>query len=171
MKNIETKKTDALTKDLYWLTAPLAKTNGDVRVHITHVYVENNTMTATDGQRLHHLKFDQDIADGYYKIAKRTKSAMLLTCSGDKDWSVYPKCEELLAKPEGDSFVVIQKENNSSWAMTKIIRAMKDNSIDYNFLNDVLSDGNAYDVTVVGETRPIHFESGNKTAIIMPVRI
>ena len=174
---INTTKTEQLNQDLYWLTSALSKSKSDLRPHIVNTYVRGDKMLATDGQRLHEITIDREVyvnvKDGFYSVAKRTKANMVLVYAVEHnaDERDYPVCESLLERPDGKSFVVMQHENDSSQAMATIIRAMDDNSINYNYLNDVLSDENAWDVTIKDCDGPLHFECGNKKAIIMPVRI
>ena len=166
--NIQTGKHDPITKDLYWLTGCMKK--NAIRDHLRHVYVSNNTITATDGCRIHHVKLTNNTYhDGFYIVAKRTKNDMILTYNGN-DY-VYPECKDILTKPEGNNFVVMKHEGTSSKAMAEIIRAMPENGIDYNLLNDVLSDGDAWNVTIQSHEHPIFFENENKVAIVMPIRI
>ena len=174
IKMINTTKQEQLNQDLYWLTSALSKSKSDLRPHIVNTYVRDNKMLATDGNRLHEITIDREVyvnvKDGFYSVAKRTKTNMILSYSTTHhvDDYQYPDCEDLLKRPEGKSFVVMQHENDSSQAMAKIIRAMDDNSINYNYLNDVLSDENAWDVTIKDHKHPLHFENGNKKAIVMP---
>ena len=166
--NIQTGKHDPITKDLYWLTGCMKK--NAIRNHLRHVYVSDNTITATDGSRLHHIKLNgEGYSDGFYQVAKRTKADMILAYSGN-DY-VYPDCKQLLEKPEGTELVCEKVANTSSKAFANIIRNMEANAIDYNLLNDVLSDGDAWNVTIQTHEHPIFFENGNKVAIVMPIRI
>ena len=168
--NIQTGKHDPITKDLYWLTGCMKK--NAIRDHMRHVYVSDNTMTATDGARMHHIKLNgEGYSDGFYQVAKRTKSDMVLTYSGDKDYSVYPDVTSFVTKPEGTELIAMKHEGSSSKAFANIIRKMETNAIDYNLLNDVLSDGDAWNVTIQTHEHPIFFENGNKVAIVMPIRI
>ena len=168
MKNIQTNKHNPMTKNLYWLTGCMKK--NAIRNHTRHVYVKENTMTATDGNRLHHLKLDgEGYADGFYSVVKRTKPEMVLVYSGN-DY-LYPDISDLIAKPEGVELIAHEHEGTSSKAFANIIRAMEDNTINYKFLEDVLSDGGAWNVTIKSHEHAIFFENGNKIAIIMPLRI
>ena len=174
---INTTKQEQLNQDLYWLTSALSKSKSDLRPHIVNTYVMGNKMLATNGNRLHEITIDREIyvnvKDGFYSVIKRTKTNMILAYNVEHnaDERDYPDCKSLLERPDGKSFVVMQHENNSSQAMANIIRAMDDGSINYNYLNDVLSDENAWDVTIKDHEHPLHFENGNKKAIVMPVRI
>ena len=166
--NIQTGKHDPITKDLYWLTGCMKK--NAIRDHMRHVYVSDNTMTATDGNRMHHIKLnDEGYQDGFYLVAKRTKNDMILAYNGN-DY-VYPECKDLLTKPEGNELIAMKHEGSSSQAFANIIRNMEANAIDYNLLNDVLSDGDAWNVTIQTHEHPIFFENENKVAIVMPIRI
>ena len=166
--NIQTDKNNPMTKDLYWLTGAMKK--NAIRDHMRHVYVSDNTMTATDGARMHHIKLNgEGYSDGFYQVAKRTKSDMVLTYSGN-DY-VYPDVTSFVTKPEGTELICEKVENTASKAMAQIIRAMEDNAIDYRLLYDVLSDGDSWVVTIQSHNHPIFFENGNKVAIIMPIRI
>ena len=177
IKMINTTKQEQLNQDLYWLTSALSKSKSDLRPHIVNTYVRGNKMLATDGQRLHEITIDREVyvnvKDGFYSVIKRTKTNMILAYNVEHnaDERDYPDCKSLLERPDGKSFVVMQHENNSSQAMANIIRAMDDGSINYNYLNDVLSDENAWDVTIKDHEHPLHFENGNKKAIVMPIRI
>ena len=166
--NIQTGKHDPITKDLYWLTGCMKK--NALRDHLRHVYVKDNTITATDGCRIHHIKLNgEGYQDGFYLVAKRTKNDMVLAYSGN-DY-VYPECKDLLTKPEGTELIAMKYEGSSSKAFADIIRKMEANAIDYNLLNDVLSDGDAWNVTIQDHEHPIFFENENKVAIVMPIRI
>ena len=158
-----------LNDDLYWLTS-IKTPKDEVRAHITHVYFKGDSFYKTDGHRLHRVKVDRDCKEGFYQVLKRTKSCMILGYNSDVNTD-YPDCDPLLEKPSGAELIVKQREGNSSKAFAVIIRAMDGNALHYDYLNDVLASGDVFNVTIKDSESPIHFEDGNKAAIIMPIRI
>ena len=177
--DIITDKKDPMTSNLYWLTAALTKKKADLRGHINHVYVKDGTITATDGNRLHHLKYTngRDYDNGFYKVIKRTKSSIILSYNEESAKLNYPNIEALIEKPEGHEIIAQRKEDfktgkiHSFYVYTEIIRALFENTIDYEYLNDALADDNEYTVTIKDDTSPIHFEREDRIALLMPLRI
>lgn len=175
---LSTTKDEKLNGDLYWLTGALLKAKKDeTRAHIVNIYIKGDKAWATDGNRLHQITIDREVyvtvKDGFYGVAKRTKSAMILLYSEEHNDNgyQYPDVEGFFNDPSGSMFVVNQNEGDSSKAFTEIIRVMESNTLKYQFVNDVLSDGEVYDVTIKDCDSPVHFKCNGREAIVMPIRI
>lgn len=161
-----------LAGDVYWVTSPLLKESQDPRKHVTHLLIKDGKLTATDGSRLHHVDLDGFGTDGLYRVLKRTKSEIVIQ-QIDEEFN-YPDFEDLLTITPGSTAVEcpISDTGEYSSAYALILRKMEANTLQYKFVADILSIDDCFTAHVNEDgNKPVHFENGNKIAIVMPKRI
>lgn len=152
----------------------LSKHKNEKRNHVKRLYVNGETMVATDGNRLHTYKPEAVMPDGYYRPLINTKSEVIVYHEKDNK-SDYPKWESLLETPKnvepvknlcfGESFIF------NSYAIA--VRALKDHTLNFGYLKDL---GNDYfDMSVRrdenGDEAGLLFTNSKKAVCIMPMRM
>ena len=183
---IELTRGNTDTQDFYWLTACLTKNKQETRFHMIHIQIKDGYACVTDGERLHYFKTSADdiyhgqIADGYYRVLKRTKTTIQLLKVDDSDHS-YPDIADFFNLNGAESNLELNgldtnKYNNliehASKAAAQIIRLMEtERAIDYSFVQDVLTCNDTFKVYVKADGNCVTFKSDNKTALIMPIKI
>lgn len=152
-----------------------AKAKDEIKPVFYNMYVdENGVASCTDGKRLHCAK-ETGLETGFYSVVKITKSEIILN-KFETDIGTFPNIKQVI--PDDASVVkTIEvsgrnlKLNGNAWGITDIIRAMDErNTVAINFVNDILGDDNElFKVKIFAMGVPVKFESGNKTAVIMPI--
>ncbi len=134
-------------------------------------------MVGCDGNRLHYLH-EEDVKymlDGFYKVVKNTKTQIELLLNVDVADSTYPDITPMIEKKDEAPEDTIRSEycdvNESSRDVALINRKMGSACINYNFVNDVLKNGNSFQIWQEGEANPVNFKNGNKFACVMPIRL
>ena len=129
---------------------------------------------ATDGHRLHYYYANNtDMEPGVYRLISKDKNTVVLDPAPEVN---YPDITVLSFwrgyDPKWNIGINTKtsKGANLSQSYTKIIRNMEeDETIDFNFLNDLPED--EYTVYSHGARLPLCFANHNKGAVIMPLKV
>jgi len=183
---IELTKDNKDTGNFYWLTGCLTKDKSEKRFHMTHIQIKDGYACCTDGARLHHFKTVDDdyqvgqIADGFYRVLKRTKTIVQLVKVHGSDHS-YPEINDLINIDGEESKLSLfgmptskynDLDSHASKATAQIVRELEtEHAINYTFVQDVLTCDDIFEVYIKGDGNCVTFKSDTKTALIMPVRI
>lgn len=176
---IEIEKKDPRFDAVRFCAVALTKDRHDKRGHNNNIRSKDGFLYGTNGKRLHVSQSDA-LEDGYYLVAKNTKSLI---------WLV--KNDEEIQYPDFSDFLAIEFSSNE-WLelppghidcvygfVSAIIRKIpNEESINYNFVEDALQDDTftpyvyKKDSQVVAgkkDSNPIILKAGYKTAYLMPL--
>jgi len=157
----------------------------DERKHTKYAYVkasgEDKFIVKTDGGRLHKYKLEIEMKEGFYEVIKNSQLEVILGYVEEQEELSYPDYENLfeiegMEKKAEDVEMKWNKQLNewncySDYAV--IIRAMKNNTISYEYLRDVLSHNSCFDVHFKdSESQQIYKKDGSsREAVLMPYQI
>ncbi len=168
MNKIELTKESKDLGNVYWVTS-IKKAKDEVRDHIRYVYVKDNTITSTDGERLHHAKLEGDYPGGFYVVVKRTRSLIIMISVGDD--FIYPDFTDII-KPASPATKIPACIEQVHGAFADVIRAMdKKHALNFHYFEDVVNCNDMFIVSVGDNGTAVILQGDNKTAVIMPMRI
>ena len=181
---LEFTKDDVFFNGIRWVAKALTKDKNDLRKYVHRIYKYGNGFIATDGSRLHAYKPGdlkeglkkmgfRGVKNGLYEVVKNTKSQVILLWEKKASECDYPGLKIIKSKaPEGNRLAVEFTYNaRYSAAYTNIIKSidMGENIFRYEFLADVLSCGEIFEVWQENPDAAINFLNGDKFAAIMPL--
>ncbi len=154
---------------IYWAAACMFA-GDDKRDHIRHIYVDKNSFTVTDGNRIHHYQSQNEYENGFYEVIVKNRNRIFLKSNGTE--KKYPKYESILKPDKVEPFYVSMLKKNCYFAYSQIIRHLENDILNYKFLNDLLKFNDTFDCYVGGDQRPVVFISGeSKKAALMTMRV
>jgi len=166
---IEFEKIDPETSDIHWVAGALTKRKDERRPHVKFIHVKDGEFTATDGSRIHTYESEVSCKDGFYSVIKRCKSNVILRFEGATE--EYPEFKSLLNTEGHDETIYAYADlGNCSGSYAGIVHAMKAGTLNYDFLKDLFSEDDGFDVFIKDAESPIIFKNGKKTAVLMPMR-
>jgi len=179
---LEFTKDDAFFNGIRWVAKALTKNKYDPRKFVNLIQKTNGRFVATDGARLYAYKPIRSLKDegflnvknGLYEICVNNASKITLFSVPKTD---CPDVNNIIKSkaPEGNQLAVEFEPYGSQYsaAYTNIIRSidMGENIFRYEFLVDVLSCGEVFEVWQENPDAGINFLSGDKFAVIMPLRM
>jgi len=147
---------------------------GDVRNHIRYTYVKGGDFVKTDGGRLHKYKLKDELGDGFYEVVKNIKSEVVINFVEDQEGWQYLDYKELFNTEEHKIKLkgVCSYNGTCYKAYADVIRALDINTLQYEYMRDILSDDNSFNVFVKDDNSPIVFIGGeDREALLMPFKI
>jgi hypothetical protein len=163
--------TKLATKDDYsWLWQAVASPK-DCRYHWAFVYCDGETLTATDGHRLHQLPNYLALEPGFYDKAKNKVQGT--------DWANYPNVSRVIPRPEDrmNEIVVDVKSLEIKGVDTRFQAAMlplpndQKIGVNYKYLKQALAGDDLTTVQAGDSSESILYTSGKRLAVIMPMRV
>lgn len=158
--------------NLLWVLK--ARSTDDNRYLLNFLNIDDNGFCCTDGRRLHLCKDKESLPNGLenglYQVNICKNVIMFIPKEG-----YFPKYMEVIPQYEGEGINVNlevskhdSRETRLSIALTKIVRLMTKDSLNMEYLKDLLG----YTWTVnQKEDKAIKFVSGDNLAIVMPLRM
>lgn len=140
---------------------------------IDRIQTKDHTVTATDGHRLHEytLMEPEQFPNGLYYPYKAGNTVILIKDNSEKK---YPNYEALF--PSIDPVKTLSnirgtKSMPLSQSFSEIVRAVSfEQSLNIDFLKDMLSAGDNFEVRIYGENQVYIFQNLTKRGLIMAMR-
>jgi len=152
---------------IYWVTQALSSEGS--RYSLTLLKIENGFAIATDGHRLHSYELIDTIPEGLYEIPVRKKSEIMLAEVEGQEW---PNFRSAVNFVDYSHWISVMEDSRGieGKAYSKIVRAMPDYDLSYNYhyINQVLSDGGWWQVMFFNGRSAVEFLSDGKYAVVMP---
>jgi hypothetical protein len=170
MDVITISKRDPVKNDVRWVLKARGK---DVsRYNLQHVAIYRKTMVATDGHRLHMATLKHSsFKPGVYSVVSDKAGGVIL--KEVEEGANYPDWKRVI-NTRGKKVSLPFNTTIAGSAYTVAVRNIQEGAgIDYRYFSDVVTDG-AWRWTMFINSNignPLKFRSGNKTAIVMPVRL
>lgn len=136
------------------------------------LYADGENLVGTDGKRLHLYK-KNPLPDGLYQIVKRTKTELRLEkCTFDMTFPDYKK----IIPENGPDTVSVDVNGNTDGvyyaAYATIIRKLDvDDTLNYDYLADVLTCDLTFTVNINGKMRALYFTGSDRAALVMPMNM
>lgn len=168
------KKGDEDFEGIKWVIKAVSKE--DSRYALNRLEIKDHIATATDGHRLHEytLTKPEDFPNGLYFPFKIGNIIILIA---DDSGIEYPKVPPELfptAPPIGriENVSGNKKTLGVDRAFAQIVRISPDcQSIQVDYLKDMLSTAETFDVRIFGEGQVCQFNNLSKRGLIMPMRM
>jgi len=150
----------------------------DYRDHMKYIKCEQNFIVANDGKRLHEAKLQIlrhfNIPNGYYEVIKKMKTKISIIKRKELNECDYPLYKDLF-EFKGERIEYIYDEEvpihqATSKLFAEIIRKMSKDTINYEYLKDVI-ELNKFNIDVYVTDDRIRFEGIDIKAVIMGLRI
>ena len=150
--------------------AALALNKKSNRIFKRVLKVDQDSVTGTDGYRLHTAKTVSCEVKGFFEVVQNTKS--LMTLKQVDDVSSYPDCGTLFEYDTKGHFIKtddVKQNDENNFAM--LLHRINNNSIVINpaYVKDIMS-FDSFKVSVSAHNEPVVFINGTKRAYVMPVK-
>lgn len=131
--------------------------------------VDQDSVTGTDGDRLHTAKTVSCEVKGFFEVVQNTKSLMTLKQVDDIN---YPDCGPIFEYDTKGHFIKtddVKQDDENNFAM--LLHRINNNSIVINpaYVKDIMS-FDSFKVSVSAHNEPVVFINGTKRAYVMPVK-
>lgn len=177
----EFKSREFMFANIRWVLKALSKNKEDLRPFKHNAYVKNGEFVVTDGIRIHKYTLPGNSAwkEGFYKIIKNNKSHIILQLDKELSDAGYPDYKDLFKQEDitvkFDSCTINTGAPNPfdemvSCTFTKIIKSFDENTINYEFVKDILSGEETFEISIKDHTSSVHFIFEDRHAVIMPIR-
>jgi hypothetical protein len=163
--------TKSATKDDYaWLWQAVASPK-ECRYYLAFVYCDGETLTATDGHRLHQVPNYLALEPGFYDKAKNKVHGT--------DWARYPEVRRVIPRVEDrmNEVTVDVKNLEIKGVDTKFQAALlplpndQKIGVNYKYLKQALAGDDLTTVQAGDSSESILYTSGKRLAVIMPMRV
>lgn len=143
----------------------------DTRYVLRYIKIENGIAKGTDGHRLHIAK-GVDMDDGLF-LPLRMKQSIFLLPDQDNAISKFPDTEKIAPKITDEKSRTIRCDNPDLFAakLSIKLKQLSNSFIDSRFLRQLYMSGLTWKFYKSEELSPVLFESGEYSAVIMPMRI
>jgi DNA polymerase III sliding clamp (beta) subunit (PCNA family) len=163
-------------KDLSWTVRAMSK--DPIKINLNAVYINAGNMVASDGHRMHLAEINLDgtpLEEGLYEVIKNSKDQIILQ---EIEGEGLPNYKQVIPEGETQKTVELVFENprkgkaNHSRTYSQTIRALKENLVlDYNLFSQAIEGMDTATFKVFTDNGPVVLKSGNKLAVIMPMKI
>jgi hypothetical protein len=159
--------------DIAWVLR--ARNKKDItRQNLMLLEVNEGTFTCVDGSQLHSAVIDPDSLpaamtpeDGLWSVVKIDKKTIVLT--KDQDDLQFPNWKECL--PTGKETLNKSVLADRSKMYHAIYSSMGEGvSLNADFIDELIISDETWDILFYEPVMPVKFESGNKKAVIMPMK-
>lgn len=163
--------TKSAGKDDYaWLWQAVASPK-ECRYYLAFVYCDGETLTATDGHRLHQVPNYLALEPGFYDKAKNKVHGT--------DWANYPTVSRVIPRLEDrTNEIVVDVKNleikgvdNKFQAALLPLPGGQQVGVNYKYLKQALAGDDLTTVQARDSSESILYTSGNRLAVIMPMRV
>lgn len=176
MIRIEKNRVTDDCKNLGWLVRAMAKTHdADTKYRVDVIRSIGGELVATDCRRLHVLnikgsRLEETLPEGYYEVAKCTKTVVVLYKVKDEYGLRYPDYQQLF-KQETSKIDIPNGKDHLEHGLTTIYRKTKCDAVNHNYLIDVIDDDGPFTLDVEeSSVKPLIFRNCTKKAAVMPMR-
>lgn len=144
--------------DFGWVALAVGKEGS--RPYLGYVYVDGGQMVATDGYRMH-VADAGEFEPGFYHPVTRERCAV--------DFK-YPEYKRVIPEASRKPREPVDK-GCADMGSYGIARKMDDAAFNKRYLDDALAGLELPQWTMQGMKGPCRIDSGNRTAVVMPVRL
>ena len=176
MIRIENNRVTKDCQDLGWLVRAIAKTHEtDTKYRVDVIRSIGGELVATDCRRLHVLdikgtRLEEILPDGYYELAKCTKSEVVLSKVTEEYGLKYPDYIPLF-KNECSKIDIPNGKDALEHGLTTVYRNTKCDAVNHNYLIDVIDTDGPFTLDVEDSPhKPLIFRNCTKRAAVMPMR-
>jgi hypothetical protein len=177
MIRIEKNRVTDDCKNLGWLVRAMAKTHdSDTKYRVDVIRSIGGELVTTDCRRLHVLdikgtRLEETLPEGYYKLAKCTKTLVILSKITDEYGLRYPEYKKLFEQ-ETSKIDIPNGKDALEHGLTTIYRNTKCDAVNHNYLVDVIDGDTPFTLDEEESPhKPLIFRNCTKKAAVMPMRV